>query len=140
MMRTMSRIILVPLGFLFGAAMAAFVLITLGQERLVQALGGRGFDEAGVGAAFDILKFVLTLFSVKTLVPSLLLVVIGEVARIRSYAYYLVGGGLALLAVPVLARLGQDSVLGMSPVVWQVFATAGFTGGLVYWLIAGRRA
>jgi hypothetical protein len=140
MMRALSRLILVPLGFVMGAAIAAFVLITLGQERLVQALGGRGVDEAGIGAAFDVMKIMLTLFSVKTLLPSLLLVIVGEVARIRSYAYYLVGGGLALLAVPVLARLGQDSPLAMSPVVWQVFATAGFTGGLVYWLIAGRRA
>jgi hypothetical protein len=136
MMRALSRFILVPLGFVMAAVAAAFVLITLGQERLVQALGGRGFDEAGVGAAFDILKLVLTLFSVKTLLPSLLLVIVGEVARIRTYTYYLVGGGLALLAVPLLARLGQDSPLGMSPVVWQVFATAGFTGGLVYWLVA----
>jgi hypothetical protein len=24
--------------------------------------------------------------------------------------------------------------------VWQVFATAGFAGGFVYWLIAGRNA
>jgi hypothetical protein len=26
------------------------------------------------------------------------------------------------------------------PIVWQVFATAGFAGGFVYWLIAGRNA
>ena len=41
-----------------------------------------------------------------------------------------------------MARLGQQ---GAQPVladhtVWQVFATAGFAGGLMYWLIAGRNA
>ena len=32
------------------------------------------------------------------------------------------------------------SVLELSPVVWQVLATAGFAGGFVYWLLAGRTA
>jgi hypothetical protein len=31
-------------------------------------------------------------------------------------------------------------VLDLSPVVWQVLATAGFAGGFVYWLVAGRNA
>lgn len=26
------------------------------------------------------------------------------------------------------------------PALWQVFATAGFAGGLIYWLLAGRNA
>ena len=43
--------------------------------------------------------------------------------------------------VPMLSRLGQPmSVLELSPVVWQVLATAGFAGGFVYWLLAGRNA
>ena len=40
-----------------------------------------------------------------------------------------------------LTRLGQPmTVLELSPVVWQVLATAGFAGGFVYWLLAGRNA
>ena len=55
--------------------------------------------------------------------------------------YYVVGGGAALAVVPLLSRLGQPaSVLEISPVVWQVLATAGFAGGFVYWLLAGRTA
>ena len=73
--------------------------------------------------------------------PALLLVIIGEVARIRGALYYVIGGGAALAVVPLLARLGQPArVLELSPVVWQVLATAGFAGGFVYWLLAGRRA
>jgi hypothetical protein len=69
------------------------------------------------------------------------MVVIGEVARIRSIAYYVVGGGIALAAIPLLARYGQGGTIA-SPdaIVWQVFATAGFAAGFVYWLIAGRNA
>jgi hypothetical protein len=73
--------------------------------------------------------------------PALLLVIVGEVARIRGAMYYVIGGGVALALVPLLARLGEPStVLGLAPAVWQVLATAGFAGGFVYWLLAGRNA
>jgi hypothetical protein len=144
MMRAIGRLIVVPLAFLFAGLVAAFILVTLGQERLVQAFGGRGgldgVDDTAIDAAFDILKLFLAVLTIKPLVPALMLVIVGEVARIRSYIYYIVGGGVALLAVPVIARLGQSSALALSPVTWQVFATAGFAAGGVYWLIAGHRA
>ena len=118
-----------------------FVIVSLGQERIVQAMTGRGPDEATIGAAFDLLGLVLTLISVQTLLPALLLVIVGEVARIRGAMYYVIGGGVALALVPLLARLGNPStVLGLAPAVWQVLATAGFAGGFVYWLLAGRNA
>ena len=44
-----------------------------------------------------------------TLLPALLLVIVGEVARIRSAIYYVVGGGVALAVVPLLTRMGQPS-------------------------------
>ena len=76
--------------------------------------------------------------SVQTLLPALLLVIVGEVARIRGSLYYVVGGGAALAMVPLMARLGQPlTVLDLSPVVWQVLATAGFAGWLR--LLADRR-
>ena len=34
----------------------------------------------------------------------------------------------------------QDAPTLSEATVWQVFATAGFAGGLVYWIIAGRNA
>ena len=69
------------------------------------------------------------------------MVIVGEVARIRSWLYYMIGGGLALAAIPLLARINSSGVGTLSDAtVWQVFATAGFAGGLVYWIIAGRNA
>jgi hypothetical protein len=141
MLRALWRIIVLPIAFALAAAVTVYVIFSLGQERAVQALTARGPEPVPLGAITDLLGLVLRLASVYTLVPALLLVIVGEVARIRSAIYYVVGGGVALAVVPLLTRLGQPmTVLELSPVVWQVLATAGFAGGFVYWLLAGRKA
>jgi hypothetical protein len=140
MMRALGRIILLPIAFVLAAAATLFVIFSLGQERVVQAVSGHP-DEVPFGAILDIVAMALRFASVHTLVPALLLIIVGEAARIRSAVYYIVGGGVALAIVPLLTRMGQPAaVLELSPVVWQVLATAGFAGGFVYWLLAGRTA
>lgn len=140
-LRALGRLIMVPLGFLLAAAMAMFILVTLGMERVTQAVHGRDVDPDTIGAMFDLAQQTFALFSTFTIIPAILLVIVGEVARIRSSYYYILGGGAVLAAWPFLARMGtisQDPAqLG---VLWQVFATAGFAGGFIYWLVAGRRA
>lgn len=140
-LRAVGRLILVPLAFLLGAATTLFILFSLGMERMTHAVSGREIDLQEWDAVIDIVKQGSALASAATIVPALLLVIIGEVARIRSSVYYILGGGLALAAVPLLARVGTLSG-DLSPLgtIWQVFATAGFAGGFVYWLIAGRSA
>ena len=63
--------------------------------------------------------------------------------------YYVLAGGAALLAVPLLARAPGDLVVApaeLSTVAlpsgqyMTIFAAAGFVGGFVYWLLAGRNA
>ena len=139
---TLGRMILVPLAFLIAAGTSSFILLTLGMERVTQAVHVRGSDDAEkFVAVFDLFRQGVMLATGLTVLPALAIVVLGEVARIRSSLYYIVGGGAALAAVPLLARIGQSPDLTL-PVgaVWQVFATAGFVGGFVYWLMAGRRA
>jgi hypothetical protein len=139
---TLGRMIVVPIAFAVSAAAALFVLVTLGLERITQALHEPGTEGLGSAAAlFDLLWQAHVLTSGLTVLPALAVVLIGEVARIRSALYYIAGGGAALAAIPLLARLGppHDAELPATA-VWQVFATAGFAGGLVYWLLAGRRA
>jgi hypothetical protein len=141
MIRALGRVILLPFAFALAAGVTLFVIFSLGQERAVQAMTGRGPEEIPIGAVVDLAALALRLASVYTLVPALLLVIVGEIARIRSAIYYVIGGGAALAIVPLLTRLGQPTtVLELSPVVWQVLATAGFAGGFVYWLLAGRNA
>jgi hypothetical protein len=141
MARALGRIIIVPIAFLLAALATIFVIVSLGQERIIQAMTGRGPDNLPVGAAVDLLALAWALVSVQTLLPALLLVIVGEVARIRGAIYYVLGGGAALAVLPLLTRLGQPSTaLEVSAAVWQVLATAGFAGGFVYWLLAGRNA
>lgn len=140
-MRAVGRVLWLPFAFLLAALVTVYVVISLGQERIVQAISGRGPDEIPINASFDLLRLAMSFISVQAVLPALLLVVIGEVARIRSALYYVAGGGAALAMVPLMERLGQPmTVLDLSPVVWQVLATAGFAGGFVYWLLAGRKA
>ncbi len=137
---TIGRLIIVPLAFLFALLAASAVLFSLGLERVTVAMSGRDGEEA-IGTVFGVLKYGWILTSGVTLLPACLIILAGEIARIRSALYYIVGGGVSMVAIPLLARLGpQAASSGASIFSWQVFATAGFVGGLVYWLIAGRRA
>ena len=138
--RAMGRLILVPLAFLFATLTAAFVLVTLGLERVTVMLHGRGAEPDSLAALIDLFAEGVLLASALTIIPALVVVLVGEIARIRSLLYYLVGGGAALLAAPLLARLGEASPGLAGTALWQVFATAGFAAGFVYWLIAGRTA
>lgn len=142
--RVIGRLILVPIAALLAMLAAGAVLITLGQERVVQAIAraGNQVDIDGVfGAGEVVIRLAFVVFSVQSLLPVLLLVVAGEVGRIRSPIYYVLGGGAALAVIPLLARLANAGV-GMESItaLWQLFATAGFAGGFIYWLVAGRTA
>jgi hypothetical protein len=141
-MRVVGRLLWIPFAMLAAALTTAAVIVVLGQERIVQAMAGREPDQVVVSAALDVLGLLLALASVQTLLPPLLLVIVGEVARLRSALYYIVGGGISIAVIPLLARLADPMqfMVGLSPIVWQVLATAGFAGGLVYWVLAGRNA
>jgi hypothetical protein len=139
-MRAIGRLIMVPLAFLLGTAAALFILFSLGVEKITHAMAGRTFD-ADLSQIFEFMRQASALASAATIVPAILLVIVGEVARIRSSAYYILGGGAALCALPLMAMAGSlSSDLTPLGTLWQVFATAGFAGGFVYWLLAGRNA
>lgn len=138
--KTLGRMLLIPLALLVSAAVSGVILVTLSLERITAALHTRGGDET-VEAMFDLVNQGMLLTTGMTIIPALLVVFIGEIANIRSAIYYIAGGGLALAAVPLLARFSeQGSLVLPEQMVWQIFATAGFAGGFVYWLIAGRNA
>jgi hypothetical protein len=145
--RAIGRIILVPLAFMLSAACAVMVMVTLGLERATRVLHGtRGSDDPEImashlGNILDLLLQGALLTSALSILPAVALVLVGEVARIRSWIYYVLGGGVTLALVPLIARLDKAAAGGLPPqAVFQVLATAGFAGGLVYWLLAGRRA
>ena len=139
--RTIGRIIVVAFAFFLATMAAGFVLFTLGLERVTGELHRLGSDGDTVTASLSMLDQGLALVASVSIIPALLVIFVGEIVRIRSVIYYVAGGGAALAAVPLLARVQQSGAFAMPEhTVWQVFATAGFAGGLVYWLIAGRNA
>ncbi len=141
MWRAVGRIIVVPLAFLLAAAAAVFIVATLGLEQLTRALHATTNEGDQLASVLDVLWQGTLIASGATIIPALAVVIIGEVARIRSWLYYMAGGGAALAAIPLLARLQATDSSALPPaIVWQVFATAGFAAGLVYWLLAGRNA
>lgn len=139
--RTIGRLVLVPVAFLLAAVTAGFVTVTLGLEQITHAMHGREPGPETVDAAFDVLSEGLRMAAGLSLVPALAVIIVGEVARLRSWLYYVAGGGLALAILPLLGQLGEVQVLQAPPAaLWQTLATAGFSGGFVYWLVAGRTA
>jgi len=140
-LRALGRLILVPLGLLLGVLAAGAVLVTLGLEWTTHTLSGHADVPGRIAVLIDMGLGVVTLAAAASVVPALLLVVVGEVARIRSALFYVLGGGVALVVLPLLSRMTTLTDGGSVPTrVWTVLATAGFAGGLVYWAIAGRRA
>jgi hypothetical protein len=140
--KTTGRVLIViPFALLCSMLASLFVIATLGLERITSFLHVNPIDGDNADQIFGILDQGVMLVASTTVIPALLMVIAGEIARIRSLVYYVVGGGLALAAIPLLARFGPAAaVTEPQALVWQVFATAGFAGGFVYWLIAGRNA
>lgn len=140
--KTTGRLLIViPFALLASMLASLFVFTTLGLERVTTFLHLNPVDAQDPDQFFAAMDQGLMLMASITVIPALLMVIVGEIARIRSIIYYVAGGGLALAAIPLLARFGQAGAINApEAVVWQVFATAGFAGGFVYWLIAGRNA
>ena len=140
-MSLLGRIIVIFFA-LIVAGMAAGVALAIG----IVAPDWPTMDSDPVErVSFFILAFFTTSFvgAVATL-PALVLIVFAEAARMRSFLYY----GVAGAAVGLASYFGSDvssrleNTTDVTPVghALQLAAAAGIIGGIVYWLIAGRRA
>jgi hypothetical protein len=131
----------------------AFCIASLASLAVLFALGGTWTGDALRAAApndplvrdgapiFGMLLFAHTIGPALTALPALIAVVAGEVLRVRSWIFYVLAGGLSLAAIPILAApetAEPSSILASHAMT--IFATAGFAGGLLYWLLAGARA
>ena len=138
MFSALGRIVVVAFAFLVAAIFAGFIAFRLGLERMTHAL--HADDDAAVTVVTWIWQG-LSLSFATTLILALAVVITGEVARIRSGLFYIVGGGAAVAAAPLLIEVQrQGGAANLPAFIWQVFATAGFAGGALYWMLAGRKA
>lgn len=141
MLAIIGRIIWLPIAFILSGLVCAFVIVTLGLERITQYTNGFDDPDMTFKGGLELVQTMVVLVQAVTLLPAILVVLIGEIARIRSVYYYVVCGGLAAVSAPLIAQIGTAGALDVPAVaVWQVFATGGFIAGFVYWLLAGRRA
>lgn len=100
--------------------------------------------------AFGIFLFrLMLLVSMLLIAPLMLVVLIGEVLRLRSYVWYSGACGVTTALVPWLLRAGQGSAMSDTVtdpaqvaelrITLLLFLT-GVVSGFVYWLVAGRSA
>lgn len=139
---TIFRLLWVVIAFGISVAVALAALFALGgmwvgEELRAAAPGDPIFETGGswIGAAL----FAGTVTPALTVLPALAAAIAGEALKVRSWMYYVLAGGAALAAVPLLAGDPESTGLPAEQYV-TIFAAAGFAGGFVYWLLAGRRA
>jgi len=93
---------------------------------------------------FTVSFFATSFIGATAFVPALLLVVVAEVARLRSLLYYAAAGAVVGLAsyFGSNVELRLENTTDVTPVFHplQLAAAAGIIGGLAYWLLAGRNA
>lgn len=145
MLRSIGRIVWVATAFVLAVLAGIAVLGLVGLERATAVMQGRpGTGDLGswlelAGWAFGLTEWAAAL----SVVPALLAVLIGEIGHIRSLVYWVVAGGLAAVAVPILNGMAlsasSDFALPANSLM-QILATAGFAAGVVYWALAGRRS
>ncbi len=143
-LRTIFRLAWVVVAFSIAALAALAVLFALGAMWAGNELRAAAPDDPLIrdGAPiFGLMVFASTVGPALTALPALIAVVAGEVLRVRSWIYYVLAGGLALAAIPVMAAPDMAELPAiLASRSTTIFATAGFAGGFLYWLLAGARA
>jgi hypothetical protein len=140
-MSLLGRIIVIAFA-LIVASMVAGITLAIG----IVAPDWTGIDSDPIErVSFFIVSFFATSFvGAVAFLPALVVILFAEIARMRNFLYYGVGGALVGLASyfgsDISVRL--ENTTDVPPVghSLQLAAAAGIIGGLAYWLIAGRNA
>lgn len=134
--RLAGRLLLAPLGFCCGVV-AGFCLLAVVSAEHFDAV--TLFPQDVVILGYDLSVNAMTvalLFAPLLGAPALVAVLIAEMFSIRSWVYHAAAGaGSALMPW----SLSPSSFEGQAFTAPEVLA-AGFVGGLVHWLIAGRKS
>jgi hypothetical protein len=143
--RTIFHAVWAATSFVFAAALALGVLFVLGALWVGDELRAAAPDDPilrhGAASIFGMVLFAGTVTPALTVLPAAIAAIAGEALRVRSWMYYVLAGGAALLAIPVLASPRSDQLPALPTGQYvTIFAAAGFVGGFVYWLLAGRNA
>jgi hypothetical protein len=143
--RVIWRGIIVVVAFCVAAGVALAVLFALGAlwvgDELRAAAPNDPLFRHGGAAAFGVVLFTGFVAPALTALPAIFAAIVGEVLRLRSWIYYVLAGGASLAAIPLLAGAAANGAPSIPASEYMtIFATAGFAGGFIYWLLAGARA
>ena len=139
MLKKLFRILI---GFA-AACLAAGITIVL-FVLTPSEIAGLPPDVAGdrIGKALELAIAFAVQAALFTAPFALVALALGEALRRRQWTYYAIVGlimaGLGIYAQRSTEGLGQASIANNYALT--AFLTAGFVGGLVYWLVSGRRA
>ena len=138
-MAVLARIVVVIAGYLLACIAASLVLTVGTLTPDWDQLASLGLQSPAVWVVVIVGAAIIG--GIATL-PALLIIALAEGFAWRSVIVYAVlGGGLALTlcyGIDFAGYVGaSDSFLARER---EVLAAAGIAGGLVYWLVAGRRA
>lgn len=140
---TIFRLLWVVLALCIAAAIAMALLFILGAVWAGEELRTLAPQDPVVKEAaplFGMVLFAGTVAPALTALPALVAVIVGEALRIRSWMYYVLAGGAAVLAIPLLAAAQEAGPMLPPGQITAIFAASGFVGGFAYWLLAGRNA
>ena len=142
--RTIFRLLWAATVFVFAVGVALGMLFALGALWVGNELRAAAPNDPVVAMGanwFGIALFVGTVTPALTVLPAAIAAIVGEALRIRSWMYYVLAGGAAMAAIPVLASPPTESLRAVPTGQYvTIFAAAGFIGGFVHWLLAGRGA
>lgn len=141
-MRMLGALARIVLGFIVacliaGVATVAFVVTPADLANLPADLRAQRLSGAG-----ELSLLAATHSAIFALPFALIAIAIAEWQAIRSWIYYVIAGiaiALGGFGAEYLSEVGgQPSIV--NDYAARAFLTAGFFGGLAYWLVAGRKA
>jgi hypothetical protein len=143
-----NRFLMVLLGFVLASIAGLITLFWVGSRWAAQEVATQmavdSPDEMSrfMSETLGTIAFLFTVAPVLTLAPAIIAILVGELARIRSLLYYVLAGGVAAAIMPLIASSHSEAAqsTAYNAAYFSIMATAGFAAGLVYWLLAGRRA
>jgi hypothetical protein len=140
-MSLLGRIIVIIFA-LVVASMAAGVALAIGI--IAPDWANMDSDPAERVFFFTASFFATSYVGAVAMAPAFVLIVLAEAARMRGFIYYGVAGAVVGLASYFGSNISVrlENTTDVPPVehALQLAAAAGIIGGVVYWLIAGRKA
>ena len=139
-MALIGRLFVILFGFLAASLVAGMIVV---GTVLFPELSDLDASEVDPNAVNIVLGFGFIFVSGFVLLPAMLVVLITEAFYIRSLLAYALGGALVGLACYLGLIPFDPATLHFSGIIrrhLEIMTGAGIVAGVVYWMIAGRKA